>query len=313
MTQTKFFSLFLFLCNNLINIQHSNMQRAHHYLIIFVTCNTHIHYIHYLIVVAPRTTGKFVEELILTRKNSAANASQACEQLRDMMIFEGLDTSIASNDSHNQTNGRRGSPGKNKNKNRSENPPALNNEDNNNSDNSNSNEENISSGQRSDAGPLLFPGGSLYDALVAMEQYNSNTAEGDAHRWRMASSTPRSSTVTGTSETSTGGVLTAIQTGTRNNYIRAERRERALMDTQQFLAEAESNLRARKDESRKLWNKFNKVEDEINQKVEEKLRQRSRAREMKRRQDENERQAAVSDGKLQSTVTQQEIWVSFIY
>ena len=34
-----------------------------------------------------RTTGKFVEELILTHKNSVANASQSCEQLCSMMMF----------------------------------------------------------------------------------------------------------------------------------------------------------------------------------------------------------------------------------
>ncbi len=187
----------------------------------------------------------------------------------------------------------------------------------------------MSPGERSSAGPLLFPGSSLYDALVAMEQYNSRVAEADAHRWRMASSmvqvaarkndhdggsgsnTSASSSTNTTGATTNGGVLPTIQARTRSNYIRAERRERALMDSQQYLAEAESLLRARKDESRKLWSRMNKIENEINRKVEEKLRQRSRDRELKRRQEENERHAALSDGKLQSTVTQQEIWVSF--
>ena len=42
---------------------------------------------------------------------------------------------------------------------------------------------------KSQAGPLLFPGSSLHEALVAMDQYYSKVAEGDAHRWKTASST----------------------------------------------------------------------------------------------------------------------------
>ena len=203
-----------------------------------------------------------------------------------MMVFEGEENDD-SNNSHKKNNESDNDP-----------PTSLGNDD----DRSNS-------GQRSSAGPLLFPGSSLYEGLLAMEKYNSNIAEGDAHRWRMASN---SIVTTGTSLD--GGVLPSIQVGTRNNFARAERRERALMDSQQHLAEAESILRARKEESRKFWAKVNKAEDEVNRKVEAKMRQRSRDREMKRRHQENERQAALSDGnKLQSTVTQQEIWVSFFF
>ena len=156
------------------------------------------------------------------------------------------------------------------------------------------------SGQKSFAGPLLFPGSTLYQALVAMEQYNSKIAEGEAHRWRVASNNVSNSD---------GGLLPSIQDGTMKNYFRAERRERALNDSQESLAEAESNLRVMKEESRKLWARVNTVEDLVNRKVEEKLRQRSREREMRRRQEESERQAAMNDAKLPSTVTQQEIWV----
>ncbi len=216
-----------------------------------------------------RTTSKFVEELIVSNKNSAANASQACEQLRGMMIIEEENEKSKDNLV----------------------PPAP-------------SDLSTASGQKSGAGPLLFPGSTLHEALLAMEQYNSKIADSESHRWRVASNN---------SSNADGGVLPSIQNGTMKNYFRAERRERALMASQEFLAEAESNLRARKDDSRKLWAKVYKVEDLVNRKVEEKLRQRSRERELRRRQEESERQAAMTDAKLPSTVTQQEIWVCTLY
>lgn len=181
--------------------------------------------------------------------------------------------------------------------------------DNNSNDNDDSNSMHIDDQKKSSAGPLLFPGTTLYDALVAIEQYNSKVAEQDATRWRMASSNYNNSS-TNSSGLLDEGLLTMIQNGTRKNYNRAERREKALMDAHEHLAEAESNLRARKEMSKKLWTKVNLIEEEVNKKVEEKLRQRSRDREMKRRQDEIERQATLLDGQLNSMVTQQEIWVS---
>ena len=283
-----------------------------------------------------RTTGKFVEELILSRKNSAANASQACEQLRGMMVFQGLPDNNNSN--IDDTDSKRNMKNLNKKSNKEgakngngageqkEDPPSLVDGDDNENNDVDEQEgkdsfSSMSASERSSAGPLLFPGSSLYDALVAMEQYNSKVAEADAHRWRMASNISMGAAMKNDGANNgegtrvptsniNGGVLPTIQARTRSNYIRAEKRERALMDSQQYLAEAESFLRARKDESRKLWSRLNKVENEISRKVEEKLRQRSRERELKRRQEENERHAALSDGQLQSTVTQQEIWVS---
>ena len=204
--------------------------------------------------------------MIVSHKNSAANASQACEQLRDMMIVE-------------EENNEKSIP-----KTNIESKIGL----------------SIESGQKSSAGPLLFPGSTLHEALLAIEQYNSKIADNDAHRWRVASNNLSNTD---------GGVLPSIQNGTKKNYFRAERRERALLESQEFLAESESNLRARKDESRKLWTRVNHIEDLINQKIEAKLRQRSRDREMRRRREESERQAAMNDAKLPSTVTQQEIWV----
>ena len=77
---------------------------------------------------------------------------------------------------------------------------------------------------------------------------------------------------------------------------------------QLILAEAELILKTRKDGTKKLWFDVHKGEAEVNRRLEEMTRERSRRREHTRRKEENERQAAISCGTLTSTVTQQEIW-----
>ena len=249
-------------------------------------------------------TSKFVEELILTHKNSAASASQACEQLRDMMV---LHRNMENNhNNHNNNNSSSSEKGKQILNSFKKNIMSDNNDNNN---NTNNNMNHL--GQKSATGPLLFPGSTLYEALVAIEKYNSEVAERDAYEWRMASKNINNNN--SNNDQSSGineGVLTSIINSTKKNHVRAERRERALINSQEHLAEAESNLRSKKETSKKLWNKVSKVEEDVNRKVEEKMRQRSRDRELKRRKEEIERQAAMSDAQLNSMVTQQEIMVS---
>ena len=244
-------------------------------------------------------TSKFVEELILTHKNSAASASQACEQLRDMMV---LHRNMENNhNNHNNNNSSSSEKGK----------QILISFKKNimNDDNNNNNMNHL--GQKSATGPLLFPGSTLYEALVAIEKYNSEVAERDAYEWRMASKNINNNNSNNNQSSGINeGVLTSIINNTKKNHVRAERRERALINSQEHLAEAESNLRSKKETSKKLWNKVSKVEEDVNRKVEEKMRQRSRDRELKRRKEETERQAAMSDAQLNSMVTQQEIMVS---
>jgi hypothetical protein len=153
--------------------------------------------------------------------------------------------------------------------------------------------------QKSGAGPLLFPGTTLRKAMMAVEKYHSSVAEAEAHRWRVAT---KSSSEEG------HGVLPEFQRNLLTAKERVEKREKAMMSTQERQAEAESYLRAEKDRSRKLWLRVEEVEEEISKKVAELVRKRSTEREMKRRQEETQREAAFSDVKLESTVTNQEIW-----
>lgn len=81
------------------------------------------------------------------------------------------------------------------------------------------------------------------------------------------------------------------------------------MASQESQSEAESNLNSQKNRSTKLWNKVEAAEKEARRRVAEMVRQRSRERELRRKKEESEKQAAFSDvNKLQSTVTTQEIW-----
>jgi len=233
-----------------------------------------------------RGTESFVEELILSRKNGAASATQACEKLRDLMFIDGAQRTMNVSKSTDEDDGAQ-----NIGIGASLSFESI----------TQSNSMVLSPGQRSSAGPLLFPGSTLHNALFALDHYHMSVAEGDAHRWRMASTK-----VSG--EDGHGGVLPEIQGGAKKARERGERRETALMNSQENLAEAESNLRAKKERSRKLWNKVEAVEEEVRRKVADMVRQRSRERELRRRKDESERHASFAGVKLESTVTNQEIW-----
>jgi hypothetical protein len=157
----------------------------------------------------------------------------------------------------------------------------------------------LTSMQKSSAGPLLFPGTTLRKAMMALDKYHSSVAEAEAHRWRAAT---KSSSEQG------HGVLPEFQKNVLRAKERIEKREKAMMSSQERQAEAESYLRAQKDHSRKLWLKVEAVEEEISKKVAELVRKRNTEREIKRRQEVTQREAAFSDVKLESTVTNQEIW-----
>lgn len=218
-------------------------------------------------------TASFVEELIVSQKNCAASTTQACDQLRDLLIIrEDKDVLASENATASSTSIR--------------------------SSSRNVQKANV----KSQAGPLLFPGSTLHEALVAMDHYHSKVAEGNARRWRMASST------TAGLPSNDDGALPSVQIAAKKSGERAQRREQGILDMQLLLAESELILKTKKDEANALWGKVHKTEKEVNRRLEEMTRERSRLREQKRRKEENERQAAISVGTLESTVTQQEIW-----
>jgi len=255
-------------------------------------------------------TAGFVEELILSRKNSVAASSQACEKLRDMMTIEGVEhlspstpddlKNITQSSSYDNTNnnGVRDNPLSSRSVDgelrarspRIESPIST-------------SRRTFTPGQKSSTGPLMFPGGSLRRSMIALEKYHSAMAQGDALRLRMASAKGGAMSNNGL----VGGVLHEIHEAANKAKRRCECRENALNDSNESMAEAEAMLRTKKDQSRILWAKVERMENNIRFKVEEMVRQRSRERELKRRAEEDEKRAALS-GAPQFSVTNQEIW-----
>lgn len=218
--------------------------------------------------------------MILARKNAAASESQACEKLRNMMHISPDDSYISSQNIHTD-NGILPQPSFD----------AI--------PSSPSNQA-LTPGQKSSAGPLLFPGSSLQSALIALDKYHSTAAELDAERWRKATRAKQ--------EDHTIGVLPQIYKSVQKTQSRIERREKAIRNSQESQSEAESYLRSKKDKSKKLWTKIEDIEKEINTKVAEFVRQRNREKELKRKKEAEDREQAASNAKLTSTVTNQEIW-----
>lgn len=226
-----------------------------------------------------RATGGFIEELVVSRKNYAAASSQVCEKLRDIMVIEEpSDSSLLTFDIRDSENGY----------------AVV-------SMNALGRQSTLTPEQKNAAGPLLFPGSSLHKALVSLEKYHAAVAENEAIRWRNASSKMGENV-------SEDGILPLIRESIKLTNERAQRREQALINAQEQMAEAESNLRAKKEQSTLLWGKVAYLESEVKNKVAEMVRKRSREREMKRRQEEVTKQAQLDSGKLNSTVTSQEIW-----
>lgn len=248
-----------------------------------------------------------MEELILSRKNSAASASQASEQLRDIIVIQGAATQpefppqLVGDVADPQLN----SPLKSKSYDVSwsphrpmNQPPTIARS----ISGTTQQYKSLSPDQKSSAGPLLFPGSGIYQGLLAIEQYNSMVAELDAHRWRRASSSIGTSAIDGE------GVLPNIQMASTKVKERASAREAAIMAMQETMSESETSLHMKKEQNRQLWRRVYLLEDEAKRRLEEITRQRSRLREQRRRQEQNERQATINEGKLKSTVTTQEIW-----
>ena len=225
-----------------------------------------------------------MEELILSRKNAAASASQACEKLRDMMHIDGTEhISVATSDAAVSSSGDITDVSDLYLRSSKSADGAL----------------SLTPGQKSSVGPLLFPGSSFHKAAVALDNYHSSIAEADAHRWGMASKT---------NNDDVHGVLPEIHRGVKKARERIERRERAIINSQESQAEAESNLRSKKERSKKLWQKVTAVENEVQKKIAALVRHRNRERELRRREEETHRDAAFSDVQLEPTVTNQEIW-----
>jgi hypothetical protein len=173
-----------------------------------------------------RATGGFIEELVVSRKNYAAASSQVCEKLRDIMVIEEpSDSSLLTFDIRDSENGY----------------AVV-------STNALGRQLTLTPEQKNAAGPLLFPGSSLHKALVSLEKYHATIAEKEAIRWKNASSKMGENVPE-------DGILPIIRESAKLAHERAQRREQALINAQEQMAEAESNLRAKKEQSMMLWGK----------------------------------------------------------
>jgi len=265
---------------------------------------------------------KFLEDLIIAKKTGDVSISQACDQLRDCT---GLESTYRMN-KHTTERGSLGSDNEDTKVTEKEtktlssaiigNSSCFGSHKNVVTDNVNPKNSNIDDTQHnlSRLGPLVFPGTSLHKALVALEQYYVKTSEADALKWRKASTCNDCNKTPSSPIQNTRGdaMLPNLINATNKTRIRAEMRERALHDAQARVDEAEKLLREKKQIAQQRWNLVNDTEAEIQKRVEEVTRMRSRQREMDRQLQLNKRQEMIqkeiSSAELQSTVTQHEIW-----
>ena len=268
-----------------------------------------------------KSTLSFMEEIALSRKNCANFTSQACDRLRDVIVLEECPEHQAVYAAQRNV---LSSPKRRRKQFNHEEKDFLN--DGNRTDEDISNvtddimnkaskaldsfDNSISAEQRSKLGPLQFPGSTLHAASVAVEQYHSMIAEGDAHRWRLASSGVQNRFIK-LGEVYEGrheGLLPELHEAISKLTERTQRRESAFNIANDRTKEAEETLSDRKKKAQDLWEKVKEMEEKVQTRMEEQVRERSRAREEKRRKEQNERQALIAAGQLDSTVTQQEIW-----
>ena len=147
-------------------------------------------------------------------------------------------------------------------------------------------------------GPLIYSGGTLHAATVALENYQSTMAENDNNRWRLASK----------SQASSVGVLPAMRKASDQTADRAYRREKALKEMQSRAIATEQTLAMRKEEAKQRWQAVHEAEEEVTRIVEERMMERSRERERRRmellQKEEDIREAGITD----LGATPAEIW-----
>jgi len=141
-------------------------------------------------------------------------------------------------------------------------------------------------------GPFQAQGTStLRKAIAAMEQYYSHTAEKESRRWRAASLQH--------SNGNGNGVLPAMHEAVDHFHRRASNRERALQETSRRASVMEERLRRLKQESEKKWEAVYKAETRVTRRLEEFMTERSKERARVRlhrlRAEETQRLAAAAD------------------
>jgi hypothetical protein len=146
-------------------------------------------------------------------------------------------------------------------------------------------------------GPLLSGGGTLSGALLALEHYYSIMAENEADRWRSASLQRQ-------------GLLPALQKATNELTGRISQRQQGLEESSRRARIMEDRLRGLKDDATKKWQAVYQAEDMVTMRVEEIMQQRSRERESRRLDQLREEEAKQSKDSANGVLgaTSEEIW-----
>uniref|UniRef100_A0A7S4SG28 SBF1/SBF2 domain-containing protein n=3 Tax=Ditylum brightwellii TaxID=49249 RepID=A0A7S4SG28_9STRA len=277
-----------------------------------------------------KSTAAFVEELVLSQKESAARTMNACDKLRGLIMTlecaartAGGERQRADSPEHNALKSAAGSGKmrlgdvKNKLFSRSKKIGAI------------AMDEIMSGTTPTDfspmanasaaaapgrVGPLFYPDSTLHGALMAFEQYHTAMAENDAARWRKAASIISTSNGSPTANnnldgpSTPGGVLPSIRNAASKTSTRADKREKALYDIQKQVHESEIQLAKCREQASARWNDLHKAEEEVQRIYDDKNWERSQERERRRKARENEKRALDAIGQLDSGTTPQEIW-----
>ena len=170
---------------------------------------------------------------------------------------------------------------------------------------------------KSQAGPFLFPGGTIHNALLALTQYYGKVSQSEAKRW--GNNSPSNITPSNNDSLSSNPddfpqnghqLLQFMHKSIDSSIQRSRRREQSIQEAERKLEQAEGALRNLKDDAKQKWMRVRSTEEEIQTLLEDKVRERNRLREQQRIQDEMQRQMAVSSMgvRLESQLTPEELW-----
>ena len=150
-------------------------------------------------------------------------------------------------------------------------------------------------------GPFQAEDSTLRRALHALEHYHHSTAEKESKRWRAASLQKMNSSnilFSNNNKNSIGsGVLPAIHQATEQFRERSTRRQQALEEVSQRASVMEERLRKLKRESEKRWEAVYRGEARVTKRWEEHMAERSKERQrmrLEKLRTESQRRAAAT-------------------
>ena len=118
-------------------------------------------------------------------------------------------------------------------------------------------------------GPILFNGGSLHTAHVALEEYYQQMAERESERWRLASLQRR-------------GSLPPLRKAATRAEERSANRQKTLREIYKRVQKVEDHLAACKLEAQRKWKEVELVEDKVTKMVTERMKELNRKMEDER-------------------------------